>query len=93
MTQLLARPHLIVVGLANQIHTEALRAATLGWEARGWRAQAAAYCKNALRIANLPPYQSAALHHMLGRLHAFPGRVDLARDNIAQAREFLLGYA
>lgn len=72
------------------MHTEALRAATLGWEARGWRAQAAAYCKNALRTSSLPPYQSAALHHMLGRLHAFPGRVDLARDHIAQARQFLL---
>ncbi|ELR20599.1 peptidase family c50 subfamily protein [Acanthamoeba castellanii str. Neff] len=76
--------------LARAVHTEALRAATLGWEARGWRAQAAAYCKNALRTASLPPYQSAALHHMLGRLHAFPGRVDLARDHIAQARQFLL---
>lgn len=69
-----------------QVHTEALRAATYGWEARGWRAQAAAYCKNALDVANLPPYQLATLHHILGRLHAYPDHIDIARHNIETAR-------
>jgi len=84
--------HCFLLLLFIKIYIEALRAATLGWQARGWRAQAAAYCKNALVTTNLPPYQSASIHHLLGRLHAFPGKADVAQENIALARSFLKRY-